>query len=197
MWYSSKKTSEQTMKNKIRPIYQELQGYLSQTPVPDKPYITTEDESLWSQMNLAIDELNEITGKNYDRFKITPKGTAMSGTAYIELTAIRSKLGGLIDRLNGEYFSDEDRPFGRTPTTIITQSQAQEQSTQVVVLLEVQEKILERLKDNQIAPEEKRFLQKLKDNLSGVRDFIELIRLILITAQDTGLDLENLTRVFK
>ena len=59
-------------KEKIRPIYSELQGYLSQTPLPDKSDII-HDASVWKQYNESIDELNEVTTKDYSRFRIEPE----------------------------------------------------------------------------------------------------------------------------
>ena len=183
------------MKDKIRPIYQELQGYLSQTPLPEMGYEGVTEASLWDQINQSIDELNEISSKNYDKFSISPKRSRTGD--FIVLVAYRTKLGGLIDRLHAEYFSDEPRPFSGAPTTIITQEQTQEQSTQVVMLLEIQGKIYERLYNGQIGPKEKNFLEKLKESLTSIKSSVELINLILITAQKMGIDLENLIEIFK
>jgi uncharacterized membrane protein len=184
------------MKDKIRPIYQELQGYLSQSPVSKTGAKTIYDDSLWNQVNQTIDELNQVSGKNYNKFRIEPK-KGMYDEDYVNSTTYGSKLGGLIDRLHAEYFYDEPNPFVAGPSTVISQAQTQEQSTQVVMLLEVQEKIFERLYDSQTGPKEKKFLEMLKDNLAGVKSAIELINLILATAQATGLDLGSLAGIFK
>jgi len=183
------------MKEKIRPVYQELQGYLSQTPIPQAPYESIGDESIWNQLNQSIDELNEVTGKDYSKFKVyASKG--MTGES-INIAAYRSKLGGLIDRLHAEYFVDEPKPFSSTPTTIISQGQFQEQSTQVFMLLEVQEKILKRLSDENTTLEEKNFLKKLKENLGSVRSVVELIGLILSTARAMNINLDSLINLLK
>ena len=56
-------------RGKIRPIYSELQGYLSQMPTVS----TSRAKELWLQPNKAIDELTEISGKDYSRFKTNPE----------------------------------------------------------------------------------------------------------------------------
>ena len=58
------------MKDKIRPIYSELQGYLSQAPEAtsgrERIY---DDTSLVNQLNSSIQELEQLTGKDYSRYK--------------------------------------------------------------------------------------------------------------------------------
>jgi len=57
-------------KEDIRPIYSELQGYLSQAPNGKIELITyTKGKGLWEQVNETIDELSKITGNDYSRFK--------------------------------------------------------------------------------------------------------------------------------
>jgi hypothetical protein len=65
------------------------------------------------------------------------------------------------------------------------------------MLLQIQEKIIEKLYDPKTGPKEKKFLDTLKDKLAGVKSAIELINLILATAQTTGLDLWSLAGIFK
>jgi len=117
------------MKEKVRPIYSELQGYLSQAPKKNKGLIF--ESSMWEQHNQTIDELNNITGKNYDRYKVEVKSIDWNRTMrrVIYSQSYRTKLSGLILRLHGEYFSDEPPPFSGMPSTIISQQQVQSQST--------------------------------------------------------------------
>ena len=60
------------IKNKIRPLYSELQGYLSQAPTTSTPHDSFGDKSLWLQYNEAVDLLSSESGKDYSRFKIEP-----------------------------------------------------------------------------------------------------------------------------
>ncbi|MDZ7726238.1 MAG: hypothetical protein U5L75_01515 [Candidatus Campbellbacteria bacterium] len=64
----------ESKKDQVRPIYSELQGYLEQSPLADngQKYIFGE-MTLANQVNAAIDELAEITSKDFNRFKIEIK----------------------------------------------------------------------------------------------------------------------------
>ncbi len=183
-------------KEKIRPIYSELQGYLSQAPKPEDVY--TEDSSLWSQYNETINELNEISGKDYNRFQITEENiTKGDGYISIKVSTYRSKLSGLIARLHGEYFSDELAPFSGMPNTIINQTQQQNQSFQVQMLLEIQSKIDEKISEFKEGTKEKSFLDKIKDSLSSIRNTKELLALILRSGKDFGLTVEQILNILK
>lgn len=181
-------------KEKIRPIYSELQGYLSQAP--DVKTSVTYESDLWEQYNSTINELNNISGNNYDRFKISPKNDG-SGEFRMKIVSYRSKLSGLISRLHGELFSDEQPPFSSMPSTVISQTQQQSQSFQVQLLLEIQSKIDEKL--NELEPEDKKrgFLEKVKGALTSVHNTAELIALILSTGQQFDLTIKELWELFK
>jgi len=184
------------MKEKIRPIYEELQGYLSQTPLLKDPHDSSDDSSLWEQYNQVIEELNNISDKNYDRFRITPFSGG-DGYTFIRLLVYRNKLGGLISRLHGEYFSDEPTPFSGMPSTVITQTQQQSQSFQIQMLLEIQSKIDEKILKFDKDSKERGFLEKIKSSLASVKNVTELILLLLKTGNDIGLTVEQIFNILK
>lgn len=184
-----KKGCMNQMKDKVKPLYSELQGYLSQAPNREGYFHTKE---VWEQFNGVVNELNNTTGKDYSRFKITPSGHE---EPYTTVGEYRSKLSGLISRLHGEYFSDEAPPFSGSPTTVVTQTQTQQQSAHVVMLLEIQSKIDKKLSKVDEG-EEKDFLQTLKSKLGYVKDTAELIKLIVTTAQSFGVSLDKLGQIF-
>lgn len=181
------------MKDKVRPIYSELQGYLSQAPVIKESYDTTDDKSLWQQFNNTIDELNSITGKDYSKFRIIP---LHEQSDYIRISEYRTKVSGLISRLHGEYFADEIAPFSGSPATVITQNQTQQQSMHLIMLLEIQSKIDEKLNKNEVEGKGRDFLQTLKSTLSTIKDTTQLIQLILSTAKSFGITIEQLSKIF-
>ncbi len=121
-------------KEDIKPIYAEFRGYLSEAPSGGK-IDSIYDADLWEQVNQAIDELNRISGEDYNRFKITPQRTQHGIRLSVEKDTYRGKLGGLISRLHGEYFSNELSPLGGEPSTVISQTQQQSQSFQIELLL--------------------------------------------------------------
>jgi len=120
-------------KEDIRPTYAELQGYLSQAPSEEKSG-PIRDANLWNQVNETIDELNRISGEDYDRFKITPQRYEHNRIPYLDKDTYRSKLGGLISRLHGIYFSDEVAPFSGIPSTVIIKSQKSKDKSQKLVV---------------------------------------------------------------
>ena len=187
------------MKDQIRPIYSELQGYLSQAPEAtsgrEKIY---DDTSLVDQLNASIQELEQLSKKDYSRYKervqTTPWNNSMR--CYFDLLSYRSKLGGLISRLYGEYFSDELAPFSGMPSTIINQHQSQNQATYVQILLDFQSKIDDKIKNYAEGSKEKTFLEKIKGALSKVGGVTELFTLILKTGKDMGLTLNDIFKLF-
>jgi len=184
-------------KETIRPIYMELQGYLSQAPKPtDRMEIY--EETFWNQLNNAITLLNEITGNDYRRFCIEPKFESDLGNM-IDLNAYRLKLGGLINNLYGQYFADEVEPFSGKPSTIINQQQSQSQHQEVFVkiLFDIRDKIDEQLPMVADGSPEKSFLNKLKDSLSSISSIAGLLNTIFTLASQYGLSMEQLSTFFK
>ena len=181
-------------KEKIRPIYSELQGYLSQAPEIKDAYGESNDLSLIEQHNGTIEELNDISNKNYNRFEIRGKEIKNN---FFKISTYRNKLGGLIARLYGEYFFDEPAPFSDMPNTVINQTQQQSQSFQVQMLLEVQSKIDEKISEFKEGTKEKSFLDKIKGSLSSIGNTTELLALILKSGKDFGLTVEQVLNILK
>ena len=178
-------------KKKIRPVYSELQGYLNQAPsVGEHGNSTTRDETLWRQLNDTIDELNSASGADFNKFKVTGIKNGQS-YYYINVSEYRTKLGGLITRLHGTYFSDEPAPFYGMPSTTITVSNQQEQSQHQSVIVELNSVIDKKLGT---LPEgkEKSFLGSLKEGLGTVKDFTSLMILISTLGQKYGIGIEQL-----
>lgn len=182
-------------KEKIRPIYSELQGYLAQAPKHEGTNIS--DLSLKSQYNETIDELNEISNKDYNRFQIKEEDLIIYNEEDkdIKVLIYRSKLGGLIARLYGEYFSDEPAPFSGMPNTIINQTQQQNQSFQTQMLFEIQSKIDEKIPEFEEGTKEKSFLEKINGSISSVNNITELFALILKTGKSLGLTIEQILSI--
>jgi hypothetical protein len=184
--------TEKNLKEKIRPLYSEFQGYLSQAPKAERSSDSIKDHHLWTQFNTSVNELTKVSGKNYEIFLIQP-----TQGRYAEFTSIanyRQKLGGIISRLHAEYFSDEPPPFSGMPSTIITQTQQQSQSVQI--LLDMQSKIDEALYKSNPNDEEKNFLEKFKSGLATVSSVTDLLKLCLKLAKDYGISIGTLIKFF-
>lgn len=191
-------TDEQE-KKKIRPLYNELQGYLSQVPTLKDANEFFHTNAQWDFVNHAIDRLNTATEKNYDHFKIiqemyTSSDSYTSEPDNVRVSTYKAKLGGLISYLHGEYFSDEPSPFGAVPSTVITQYQNQQQSVNVLIL-EMQKKIDEKLPTTE-DEKEKGFLKKLQGVLPTVTTGIGLVKSVFDLAAQMGLDPHQISRLF-
>ena len=180
------------IKSKVRAIYYELQGYLSQTPKPQQPSDIFASDDPWHQYNKAVEELSKITGDDYDRFMIRPKAT--DNYTFVHLITYRQTLGGIINRIHGIYFSDENMPFSGSPQTVISQSQNQSQSIQMV--LDFQSKIDEEIIKSKESPKKVGFLNKVKSKLSHVKDVNDMLKLLLNTAKELGVSMSELLSIF-
>jgi len=182
------------MKKEIRRIYAELKGYSSQEQPLDTTMIT--EATLWNQYNDVIDELNQVTNsKDYSRYRIDPEDISGYGPAIRPFT-LKMKAAGLVGRLHAEYFSDEPNPLASSPDTVITQSQEQNQSFQIQLVLEFQSTLDQKIPQHKEGSNERTFLEKLKGPLASVRDTAGLLKLILQTGKDIGLSFDDILKIF-
>lgn len=178
------------IKNKVRPIYSELQGMLSQAPKVDG-YMYRDQKELWERFNYLLQKLQEITqDKEYGNLQINPRidDTELIVTA----SEYRGKVSGLISRLHGTYFYNEPAPFSGISAQVISQVQSQHQSTQVIMLLEVQDRINQQIPKFEEGSKERGFLEAVKSKLSTIKDAIEFAKLVVVTAKDFGLDIDKI-----
>lgn len=136
------------MKDKIRPLYSELHGYLVEAPLATD--VSSYDTILVENLNKLIDKISAITTEKYERFKvrIISARTTLPGystPADFQIQEYRSHLSGLIANLHGQFFSDEPPPFSGMPNTVINATQMQSQSVDIQLILTIQSKIDEQL----------------------------------------------------
>lgn len=183
-------------KEDLRPLYSELQGYLSQAPNFEKPsYDAISDESIWQQYNESVNLISKISEEDFSRFLITNIEGGSTGK-FIRLISYRQKLGGLISSLHGKYFFDEAAPFSTGPSTIISQSQQQNQAVHIQMLLEIQSKIDEKIHSLQEGSRERSFLQKFKNTLSSISNVTQLISQLIKMSKEFGLSIDDISRIF-
>ena len=178
---------------KVRPIYEELKGYLAQFPPAEKAYYIY-NSSYWTQIEGCIQQLNEITGKDYSKFKITVIASRGRDEEHIENSEYRSKVNGLIMNLKGTYFQ-HDNPFGSSPMVEVHQTQ----NVQVTMLLEVGTLIDKQLfgeNAKNLTPQQKTFLEKVKATLPTIKTTAELLGLVIQTAKESGVDIHSLAKAF-
>ncbi|TET44710.1 hypothetical protein E3J62_09585 [candidate division TA06 bacterium] len=182
-------------KENLESLYEELQGYLSQAPWPEKTSDLIADQSVWEQYNHSVELLTDISGRDYSRFLVKP-WVGNSGRQFVGLLAYRQKLGGLISSLHAEYFSKKPAPFSSVPETVVTQSQQQVQSVYAQVLLEIDSKIDEMIPSHQEGSKERSFLQKVKSSLKSASNVAQLLALFFRIAKECGLNIDDVLKVF-
>ncbi len=187
---------EEDKKRELKAIYSELRGYLAQAPDIKYEY-PIHEESVWEQYNAAVNLLNEISGKDYSHFSIKPEQSPSSTRPSIGIIAYRNKLGGLISKLHGEYFADEPNPLDGVPSTIMTQSQEQNQSVHIQMLLDIRSKIDEKIPNYPEGSKERNYLQKLKSLLSSMKSGSQILQTILKMAKDFKLNIDDISTFFK
>lgn len=184
-------------KQEIKPIYGELMGFLSQTPIQpaDKPEKSLYDEAIWTHYNKCIQKLNDLTGKDYSDYIIEPQHSNSFGS-FITLTIYRNKLGGIISRLHAEYFEEMAEPFGGGPSIVVNQSQQQTQSVSVLLqtVVELRDKIDQELPKYEEGTKEKGFLKKLKDSITTATSVTNLMSIIVKLAAEFGISPDMLAR---
>lgn len=150
-------------KEDLRPLFSELQGYLSQAPIVKELYNSIHYQSVWDQYNETVNLISKITGEDFSRFLIKDKDFKVrDNEKFIRLILYRQKLGGLISYLHAKYFINEPPPFSSVPSTIISQHQQQNQNLHIQMLLEIQSKIDEKLHNLEEGSKEKNFYKNLK-----------------------------------
>ncbi len=181
-------------KEELRPIYEELQGYLQQADAAD-----SYNHELWQSYHRVIALLNELSDEDFNRFQVT----VIPHSAYqhvplpehVDLGEYRAKLTGLICHLHGKYFPNEPHPLGLRSSIVASQIQAP--SVPAQMLREITEHLSRHEARFQEGSKERGFIDQVRQ--SGVRvpaTVAEAMLWLLKTAGECGLNVEDLQRVF-
>ena len=115
--------------------------------------------------------------------------------SFVRMFEYRARLGGLISRLHGEYFSDEQPPFSGMPSTVIQQTQNQNQTQSISILLEIQEKIISEIPKHEEGSKERTFLEKVKSILPSIKTVTDIISSILKIGSELGLSASDMHKL--
>lgn len=182
------------MKEQVRPFYEALMGCLSSAPLAEKQgYIF--EESTWNQYHKYIEKLNEITKEDYSDYKLKILPDQDWGPK-ISVQEYRSQINSLIMYLHGKFFPNESQPFSGQPGVIVNNTQNQSQTTQIVMISQMQDLIDKRLYGEKMDDREKSFLEKVKENLPTIKTSAELLQMIIAIAKSFGMDLAQVAKTF-
>jgi hypothetical protein len=183
-------------KETIRPIYEELQGYLQQGATAD-----AYNHGLWQSYHRTIALLSELSGEDFSRFRVTviPHSTYQHVplAEHIDPTEYRAKLAGLVRYLHGKYFPNEAYPVGLGPLIVVRQTQHPSAPQQMMMEITAQLARCETLFEQ--GGRERGFIDKVRglppSTLSGIASVSQLLLLLLGTAEESGLNLDDLQRI--
>lgn len=181
------------MKDELRPIYSELKGLLFNAPSKGD-IIYNEQKNIWEKFNLLVDQSKSISKDEYfETFRIVPT-PSHGGGSHLYAQTYLSNLSGLVSRLHGSYFSDERDPLLPPDSSPkISQVNTQNVSQNIVIEFAMQ---LQTAANNAKTPEEKAFIEKIKDGLGTVDKFKDIILLIIRIASECKIPLERIGTLF-
>jgi hypothetical protein len=182
------------IKNKVRPLLGRLEGYLKNPPLGISGDIY--ESTVWEQYNRSIQELNNVTGEDFDGFLLHPKSSLYGQhEQVVSSETFKFSLSGLIEELKAHYFIDELKPDNNTGIHI-SQSQSQTQEMHIQILLDMQSLIDKKMQKFPNECKERTFLEKVKGTLSGIKNISDLMLHVLSVGKSVGLSAEELYNIF-
>lgn len=184
------------LQKKVRPIYSELRGYFSVAP-EEHVIFDNAAVKLADQLNETIGELNLVSGQNYNKFKINPSTEEWNRSHHTTIRSLeyKNKLSGLISKLQGEFFSEEQLSSSG-PNTVINANQNQVQYQQQSVAVDIAMLVAEKRLEYAAGSPERSFLERFGESLKSVKGVQEIIQNIFSIATATGVGLEVLKKIF-
>jgi hypothetical protein len=189
-------------KEKVREIYSELQGYLSQFPIGDSPDRSIDDDDYSKNINSLVLELNRLTEEDFSRFNIGVHSIKYAGRTEviheIKISEYRTKVMGLIKILHSKFFQSEHEPFSSSPSTVNINSQHQEQSQvqNIKLLIDVSKVITKNLNNAETTAEEKTFLYEVEKVLPTINGGLDLLQKVSSIATKAGIAIAAVSKLF-
>jgi len=185
------------IKERVRPYYGQLISLLDQMPGGNEHYNNSVYVSeIKDQLSDVIARLKEITGEDYSAFAIKSEPASGGREPLAKLISIKAQLAGLLGRLGGKYFSDEQKASAPGTHLILTQSQSTNQSVNISIVDEMSH-VLSKKSGNYVSgSKEGKFIEKLKESLGTVQSISQLILAITSLATKIGITPEALKDIF-
>lgn len=177
---------------KVKEIYFQLKSLLANVP-KYKDY----DKDLAKEYNNDIQELIEITNdKDYDKYILDKVMTAgVMGGEYLAYPKDHfvNKCSRLISMLNTKYEFEETNSNTQSAINI---NQTQTTEVNFHMILDLQEKIINKISDENTTPKQKSFLEKVKKNLTSIKNYFQFAVMLINLGKESGLELDDLHELF-
>jgi hypothetical protein len=145
----------------------------------------------------AIQSLQELSGQNLQHF-LPHTWEGGSGQRWGHTRDLKVQIGGLLGWLRANYLTERAPHYAQDQhvSTSISQTVNQEVNVMQVVTLDITEKLTAKQSEFREGTKERGFIEKVKAGLRGVKDTASLLALITQTAQQLGLSIEQLHKIF-
>jgi translation elongation factor EF-G len=184
------------MKEEIKPLYGELVGLASGIPETDN---NTVKGRLGRRLNEIIQRLEDKTGDELERFNVEiqqGKSKLKGRYNYVHLDEYRTNVFSLMSRLEAHYLPEEWNKESDGESTILQQTQSQSQSQTQQMVLEVQSMLDKKLANLDEGDEKRDYIEKIKNNLSNITSPLELLNLIIKTAKNMNMTIDQIGSIF-
>lgn len=184
------------LKDLIRPLYGQLAGLLEQLPTETGKIGPIYANEVVTQQADVIERLKELTGEDYERFKIISRDERNEGELFVHVLALRSQVAGLIGYVGSKYYNDEQKVAAPGTQLVVQQTQTQEQTAVIQLQGEIENLIRRREAEHQEGTKERDFFKQLGQMVSTARSGVEVIAAAVALAEKLGLSLSFLRQVF-
>ena len=175
--------------NDLYPAYQELNAFLLH--LPEGGLIS---ESFSADFNSLVDQIAKISGDDYSGYKVDSDES--------DVDVYYSKGARLLAKLNsGHHFEKNNPSFrSRNSSTSFTAVQTSSQEVSTTVIISIVSEITEQLTRAETkfaeGTKERNFIDNVKAGIKGVKSIAEAITLILATASQIGLTIDQVKAIF-
>lgn len=114
---------------KIKSIYGDIKGLLSQIPQPDKAIFV--DVFIVNGFNNVLNDLSSVTNTDYSRYKVTVDACFRATPNRYDSKIVRAQIGRVISRLEEEYGFGKVNMEHSAPSIVIFNKNQSEISLQI------------------------------------------------------------------
>lgn len=165
---------------KIKSIYGDIKGLLSQIPPVDKEHFIK--AFIVKTFNDALDELTKISNTDYLKYKVPNSERDPNWPDRYESAVVRAQIGRVVSRLEEEYSFSRESGTQQSPGIVIFNKNQNEISLQINYTIN---DLIEKYDDE----ESKEKLRNLQDELGKPNKNWEIIKAILIWILNFSKDL--------
>ena len=178
----------------LRALYDELLGILAQTPTGQG---CLQVAKFWELYHQTVSRLETETGEDFSRFRAKTHKDEL-GYLCTDIVPFRQKIETLITRLYDKYSPHPNPPFsGRPPSNInVSTNVSESQAVDVQMILDFQSAVDKKVNSLPDDSKEKQWWGKVKGSLGTMTSLAQLVGMLINSAQEYGLTIDQLQGLF-